>query len=58
MSIAISQLESAPYLLLTNQNLIFQLSLDGSREKAIVSDVDGGIFTFDYHLRYHDDYSE
>ena len=51
MHIAISQSESAPYLLLANWYFIHQLSLDVSREKIIVSNPDGSILALDYHHR-------
>ena len=49
--IAISQSESAPYLLLANWRFIHQLSLDGSQERTVVSVPDGQITALDYHHR-------
>ena len=47
----VSNLESPPYILLTNTHFIHQLSLDGTRERTIVSDSIREIYAVDYHYR-------
>ena len=50
-SIEISNSEPVPSILLANTYFIHQLSLDGTREQTVVSELSGGIWGIDYHYR-------
>ena len=50
--VAAPESAEAPYILLANRRFIHQISLDGSRQRTIVSEPNQNIYTLDYHIRY------
>lgn len=50
-SAATPRTQSSPYILLANRYFLHQLTLDGNREKTVVSDPRGNIYAVDYHYR-------